>query len=284
MFGKPRPWTPPAVTLISQGSPPLQAIKLSLKSGPPLKYTADAWGEWETSSRGGSMRQRFPRQTTPFTAQVRPDSAVAVRFAQATAIPPEKSFVDPITEALLAALEGVNGTLWLDSGGRPMRFAVYPSSNDNVYRETPNQVSTASFMALEVSRGLLAHLALPIPREPIGVGAVWKVERYVQRGVLAFLESATVTLEKYDGMTLHLSYTLSARADPDLKPRDVDLKGLFLKGRGQATVRLDSPLPIHQFDDSTLDATLVSSDGARTDHHAVLHTLARVGLDSNEEK
>lgn len=225
------------------------------------------------------MYQRFPRQTTPFTTQVKADSTVAVVFGPATVIPAEKSFVDPVTEALLDALEGVNGTLWLDPGGSPLRFGVYPGPKDSIYRQTPNQISSASFMAMEVSRGLLAHLALPIPKDPIGVGAVWKVERYVQRGVLSFLESATVTLEKFDGMTLSLSYTLSARLDPALQARDADIKGLFVKGKGLATVRLDTPLPTTQSDDFTLEASIVANDGRAGSHHASLHTAARLVLD-----
>jgi hypothetical protein len=275
-LGTPRPWTPAVVKLVSPGKAPLKLLQLKLKAGPPVKMVGEAWGTWETTNPVRPMRQRFPRQSTPFTVQVQSATTAALVFQAASAVPPENSFIDPYTQAMLAALEGVNGTLTLDASGNALRYAVYPSPTDETYRATPKQVSQGSFMAMEVTRGLITHLVLPLPAAPIGVGAVWKVERYVQRGMLAFLEAATVTLEKVEGPTLTLKYTLSARPDPGLKAQASELKSLVLTGEGTATLRLDAPLPTAQSDDFTLEASITSVDGSLAQHHAQLHTGARL--------
>jgi hypothetical protein len=90
----------------------------------------------------------------------------------------------------------------------------------------------------------------PLPDEPIGVGAVWTVQRITHLDGFPVEHSTTVELLDIDGDLIELLFTVTDAvptgeegAAPAL-PGQVQLIELTLDGGGNSTTRLDRPLPV----------------------------------------
>jgi hypothetical protein len=243
----PRAFVPATVRLLDAGAAPRAPLRYALKR--PQEVTVVVRGEWSTD---GNQRA-FPTFTTPLRL-LPGDSRVQFQWLKPSALAPgsRPSTLDAASRDILLGLEGSEGLYACDARGIISNFLLRPGPNDPL-ADAGTAMQQRSFYALQMGRGMLQLLAVPLPDEPVGVGARWQVERSALRGPLSFIQFTTFTLERRVGSMLELSYRFGGLNDPTTGIRDSEMK-LEVSGGGKATVDLTSPLPISLEDEITLSA------------------------------
>jgi hypothetical protein len=136
---------------------------------------------------------------------------------------------------------------------------------------------------LEPLLASVQNLTMALPEEPIGVGARWEVREAVAlAGPVLFRRTlCDVTSIDRTAVTLELSMEETAppqgmRNVPLPRGAAMQLTNLTGKGRGRATIRLDSLVPAADVDSTTTSSMLLSVDGQQ--QPMTVTTTLRVGI------
>lgn len=233
-----RPHEPPSVKLISAGTKPLAPLRYGLKN--PQQLTILASGDWRMSAPVGSSTSTFPNLTTPVVLTPHKSAIQYDWLASSFTGPPAGSKLETMTGLLLSGLDGSGGLFKADARGIIEGFMLKPGPNDTTL--DAGTMQKRSVYALQMGKGMLGLLVVPLPEEAIGLGGKWQVERLAIRGSLSFIQVTTYTLEARVGDVLELSYRFGAKWDPGCGFKQSELK-LAISGGGKATVDLALPLP-----------------------------------------
>lgn len=157
--------------------------------------------------------------------------------------------VDPAvlaeTNAVLSQLKGLTGTATSDRHGGSQDVTLDTSTIAD-----PNLKS-----ALESLTSQITNLTAPLPAQPVGMGATWRVERSATLNGIQTDTATTYTLQSHSGN----DYVLAVAQDATAPPGPADIPGLpagvtatiesfLVRSTGEVRGRLDQPLP----DDSAL--------------------------------
>lgn len=264
---KDRPHEPPTVRLLGPGAAPLKPLRYQLDR--PQELTVTAWGDWKMTAPAASSDSTFPVMKTPLRLTPHNVGVEFLWLSPSFTGPPPGSGLERVTRTMLDGLERSGGVFATDARGVISKFALRPGPNDTAL--DAGTMQKRSLYALQMGRGMIALLDVPLPEEPVGVGARWQVERIAVRGTLSFVQVTTFTLEKREGSLLQLSYRFGGKWDPGSGLLESELK-LGVSGGGKATVDLTRPLPIALEDELSIDARMQGRDGAAATHSGVVRS------------
>jgi hypothetical protein len=118
------------------------------------------------------------------------------------------------------------------------------------------EVPPSNRVMLQVASGLrqtLTQLSPPLPAEPIGVGAKWKVKRAVEQNGVPAVEEDSYELIARMGDQLRIKLVMTQTATPqevhaaNVPPgTKVRLDALESSGNGEILLDLGKPMPIRQ--------------------------------------
>lgn len=118
-------------------------------------------------------------------------------------------------EEQLSALVGTSGTAEIDERGRSVRFDyALPDS-------VPEQIRQQA----ESLRSSLAELLPRFPREPVGVGAVWRIEDTLRMPQMEVRMATVYRLRRWEGDAIELSVTIESGEGQVPEGVEVDIGG-----------------------------------------------------------
>ncbi len=160
--------------------------------------------------------------------------------------------VDPAvleqTNAVLAQMKGLTGTGTTDRHGGSAEMSLDTSTITD-----PMLAST-----LESLTSQLTNLTAPLPAQPVGEGASWRVERSATLNGVQTDTATTYTLQSHSGN----DYVLAVEQEATAPPGPAEIPGLpagvtatiesfLVSSTGEVQGRLDQPLP----DNSTIEGS-----------------------------
>lgn len=283
--GSPRPATPPAtapapappaqaapqkepvVTLLEPGAEPRQAQRLKITKGAVCDMGMLMSMQMTMSMNGMAMPpQSLPgmRTRAAFTVtDVRPNGDMAYDFEyrdfnaeEAPGVAPE--MLDQVRD-MLASLKGAHGTGVFTNRSIGKEFALtMPPGVDPMVRQQGEQMSQA-----------MRQMTMPLPEEPVGVGARWRVETELLAGGIRMKMVREATLQKIEGdiLTLALDITQSAEpqdvSNPQLPPgATLHVDSMKSTGNGTSVLDLTRLLPAQAEFKVTTDADMTINMGA----------------------
>jgi hypothetical protein len=137
--------------------------------------------------------------------------------------------------------------------------------------DTPPGMSPMAKQQIESMRNSMHQMVSPLPEEPVGAGAQWKVDQRIVSGGMILQQTTTMTVKSMSGDNLELAAELSQTADP----QDVSLPGVppgtvahlnSFTGKGEGTMRINLRSPTAPQADitSTSDVAMTITAGGQT--------------------
>lgn len=256
------------VEVLDAGSDPRQRLLLQPEVGAELQRTMVANVGITLEVDG----EELPAPTLPATQlvlraqvdDVADDGTITttVTFVDVAAL--DEPGVDPAvlaqTNAALAQMNGLTGTGTTDRHG----------GSANVTLDTSTITDPTLASSLESLTSQLTNLTAPLPAQPVGEGASWRVERSATLNGVQTDTATTYTLQSHSGN----DYVLAVEQEATAPPGPAEIPGLpagvsatiesfLVSGTGEVQGRLDQPLP----DNSTIEGSgdielTIGQDGA----------------------
>jgi hypothetical protein len=262
----PRPHAAPSVALLEPGSGQLVPLRYALKAAQTVSVVAR--GQWTLRNPAHNTELTVPTVTTPVELTPAGD-LVRFRWKGCGLVPAPKGPRDTVTPMLVSALDGSTGEYTLDARGIIGGFKLYAGPSDLAL--DAGSMQQRSLLGMEMGKGILASTVVPLPEEPVGLGARWQVRRVVVRGPLSFVLLTTYTLEKRAGSQLSLAYRLGGLpyVGTGLRPDELELE---VSGGGTATIDLRLPMPTALDDEVQVHARITGRDGNVAEQAGIVGT------------
>lgn len=234
---KPEPEPPgaPDLQLVSKGNEPRRALHYQVPKGTrqTLELAIDA--EVSAGEMGGPMPTIVVTLSVEVTDIV--PTGMKLRTTVVDAIARDKDETRVPTAALAGPLEQMKGivmTSTMTPNGR-----MFGTTLDLGAKKLPDSAKQ-QLAALSTS---IDQLAMPLPDDPIGVGAVWRNSKPLEQNGMKMIVVNSVEVTALTGEKL--SYSLDTQvhgADQTLKQGDlsVDITDITGTGSGKGTVDLHS--------------------------------------------
>jgi hypothetical protein len=254
--------TPPppeiSVTLIDPGQSPLETLRYAIPEGTVLKTLLDirdseaAIEETEDSANAFGVLPglKLLLHAGP-TTSVPKGTRYVLRISKAESVLPEGSTERQIEEAEqgVQALRGMRGRFDLNSQGIVIDADVpWAQGQERIHPR----------VAITIGNVRSAIATIPLPREPVGIGAVWEVRRPLRIWSARVTQVTRYELTDRVGGRFRVAITVHQVAAPqvaDLNPKlEMHVRGYEMHARGHALADLSLPL--------ALEATLESSSAA----------------------
>jgi hypothetical protein len=271
----PRLWRPPVVKLVDAGAAPRAPLRYTLRKGLSADATFDSGGSWRIVNTQGTQSATLPTLSTPFHVTVAAPEQWTFRFQAGGAKTANGAAADVLAEQTVQALDGVNGTVTFDDRGLAQKLAIYPSPTDPQHQQNEAQIEVRSYYAMEMARTAFMHLCTPFPSEPVGLGAVWEVERPATRGSISYTEVTRFTLRAADKKSVTLEVHHGGKPDPYgvIAPEQLDL---LVTGEGETKIEFSRPLPVRLDETITLHALTGPKSAQRVEHEGALASHLRL--------
>jgi hypothetical protein len=227
----------PVVTVLDPGNQPRRELRYDFAEGNTEQLVLQTTGRVVVSMEG----QQLPATESPplrfvmdiAVADVRDDGSARIEF-ETTSVDVSGDGGATAAAMGLDALQGLSGWSLVDTRGYTRDGGIgLSNASDQLAQVTDN---------LEQS---LQQLSVPLPAEPVGEGAQWRVVGQVRSGALSLSQTALYTLASIDGDELELIATLEQSATP----QRIEVPGMpagaavatleSLEGKGDSTIRLD---------------------------------------------
>ncbi|MGW0179287.1 hypothetical protein [Nocardia sp. NPDC003345] len=219
------------VTVVDPGSEPRSTLRPSYYDGTAQAVTLRTDHRIQQQIDNQQVRDfSSPSLTIPMTATT--DSG-GVELTLGSVTTPDPA----LSEALTAADGSHAGFEMSELGGiTALRLAPAPDT------------SNSARAALEQAFYQAVYRSVTFPDEPVGVGAVWRVQQTVGGGV-DLDQVTTATLLARDGgrLTIRLDVTQTPKSavwDLPNEAGTLDIEDYAMQGNGEVTVDLGLPLPI----------------------------------------
>lgn len=175
------------------------------------------------------------------TVPIRDGVRYVLRIERAQSVVPENTaghLVEHV-EGSVAALKNMRGRFDVNEEGIVIDSKVpWTQAQDRIHPRVAVMLSNI--------RSVMA--VLPLPEQPIGVGAVWEVRRPLRIWSMRLTQVSTYELLERTGERLRVGVTVRQDASPqvaDLNPKEeVHVKSYRMRARGHALVDLSQPLTV----------------------------------------
>jgi hypothetical protein len=271
----PRMWRPPQVKLIDPGAAPRAPLRYTLRKGLSTDASFESEGSWRIVNTHGTQTATLPTLSTPFHVTVSTPEQWTFRFQPGGVKAAKGSQADVVAEQTVQALDGVNGTVTFDDRGLAQKLSISPSPADPQHQQNDTQIEVRSYYAMEMARTAFMHLCTPFPSEPVGLGAVWEVERPQTRGSISYTEVTRFTLRALDKTSVTLEVHHGGKPDPYgiIAPEQLDL---LVTGEGETKIEFSRPLPVRLDETLTLHALTGPKSSQRVEHEGALASHLRL--------
>ena len=222
----PPPPPPPAegLELVDPGLAPLAVVHYQLAKGTHTAIEMSLQSEL-TASSGNRTMPTLVVDTDITAEDVLPDGAFRVRTAVTSVAAGEEltsAMQILVGTSLVGTLtpSGVLGNLVTDAGGH-----VVPPALDQ-------QMATL--------RTSFEQLAMPLPAQPIGIGALWRYNKSIDQGGMKMTSATTIKITAITGTTM--TYALSSEVtgpDQSLTQAGTTIKIKNIAGKARGTGTLD---------------------------------------------
>jgi hypothetical protein len=239
----------PQVELLNPGVEPRQQLRL--KPAIDVKQTTvmTVKMDMEISASGrSSPGNKIPVSVMTFETKVTkidPNGDIHYEFAYTNAdITGDTGNIPPAARdamrSTLKSIVGVKGSFIMDNRGvHKGGDIILPQGADNNLKQTVRQMSKS-----------LEQLASPLPAEPVGKGAKWRVSSSSNFIGMNVNDITTYELVSWQDGVASLNVSIEQQANPQnitspqLPPgTTLTLKSLASQGRGATTMRLDRLMP-----------------------------------------
>ena len=248
MDGYPAPGEPAAVTLLSPGAAPLQALRYTIAKG--QKARMDMTMTMSMAMDIGGMA--VPMDVPPMKMAI--DITVTDVAANGD-ISADMGFASMTVENAPGANAQLVQTLQAGFAGMTSVKARTTVSNRGVTRSTSFDVSDPALrQVFDQIKSSFENMSTPFPVEAVGRGARWEV-RQTLGGVQTVFQKSELEVVSIEGSAVSLKVRTEQIApaqpvaNPDLPPgAEMRLEKLSGTGNGTMTIRLDSLVPTSQAD------------------------------------
>ncbi|MHC4080620.1 MAG: hypothetical protein ACYS15_01190 [Planctomycetota bacterium] len=249
----------PVVTLLEAGEGPHRLLRFRPKVGVTQVIEMTVRLEMENSLGGQAMpSQKLPAmqysmETVVNAAEEAGDISYEFEYKTANVVdePGVNPFAAGALRNALKAIEGLRGKgIMTDRGfNKLIRFDRPPDMDPMLQQQLA-----------EMERSM-EQLVSPFPAEPVGVGAVWKVESAIRQQGMLISQTSTVTVLAGGGDRVEVRTELTQTADP--QPLEVpgappmQLKSHKAEGATTTVLRLDRLFPETSTTNLTNDTTIM---------------------------
>jgi len=239
---------PVQVELIQAGQPPLQKLRYQPQAGAKTAMVMSM--DMEQNNKVGGVAPPTPAiPTQQFTiaidvTEVSAGGNVRFEFEYTDAdVVDDPNNPAPAAAPMRQAIKPLIGL----SGHSIITDRGFIEGGDmNVPDGAPPMIKTM----LESLRQSMQNMSSPLPEEPVGVGAQWKVTQPVTNNGMSLMQTTTYKIQKIAGNRVTLDVALDQEAEPQnikspmLPPgTKLKLKSLDTEGDGRLVLALDSIVP-----------------------------------------
>jgi hypothetical protein len=250
--------TPLVVTLVEAGAGPRRPMRFRPKAGATETIEMTIGIEAEQSMGGMTIpsqkrpAMKYALQLSITDVDAAGDITYAFKYEKAEIV--EDPEVDPFTAETtrnaLKAIEGLHGTGIMTSRGyKTVKFERTPDMDPMLLQQ------------IEGMETSMEQLVSPFPAEPIGVGAVWKVEGSVEQQGMLIHQTVTMRLKGAEGNRLEVEAAIVQDADDQKLEQagmpPMTLKSYQAKGDVASVLSLDRLFPVSSTTKLTYDTILV---------------------------
>ncbi len=248
----------PAATrlrLLVPGAEPRLAPRYALVAGLEQRAALAMSTELELGATGQRMPTALPKTRMLLTATVGPDADTAsperettVRLAIAEAglapgAEPGPTRAGERLAEVIRALRGLEGQKLVSARGLSRRFSLaFPEGHAG-----PDTVAALAPIVQGFERAI-DQMTVPLPAEPIGVGAKWEVQDQVEEAGMMLDQTTTfeATAVARDKLTLRFAVTLAAPPGElaGTLAGGLSAKVKSLSGSGEGTIEVDLTRPL----------------------------------------
>lgn len=161
---------------------------------------------------------------------------------------------DASMQAILDSMIGITGTVTTTRSGAFVEGKIDTASVDPTIAPTMQQFESQ-----------LANLTVPLPTEPVGIGATWDVATAVDSQGFTFCNTFSYTLTSFDGDAYELSADVAQRAEPTTIEQGgatAELIEASGTGTGTSAGRLSFPVAISGSSDTNTSIEMAVDDGS----------------------
>ena len=206
------PSTRPVVTVLEAGAGPRRPLRFTPKVGVTqvIEMTVHIETEQTLDGEAQPSQKAPPMQYTMETIINAADEAgdISYEFEYKTANIVDEPGVNPFVAEMmrnaLKAIEGLRGKGIMTDRG----------FNKLIKFDRPAGMNPMLLQQLGEMERSMEQLVSPFPAEPVGVGAVWKVESTIRHPGMLIRQTAVVTLLAADGDRVEVRTDMTQTADP----------------------------------------------------------------------
>jgi hypothetical protein len=254
--------TPPppelSVTLIDPGEAPLEPLQYAIAPGTVMRTILDIHdsdAEIEDTEDSANAFGVLPGLKLALhagpTVSVPKGTRYVLRIAKVESVLPEGVTERQMAEAEqgVEALRGMRGRFDLNAQGIVIDADVpWAQGQERIHPR----------VAITIGNVRSAVATIPLPREPVGIGAVWEVRRPLRIWSARVTQVTRYELTDRAGGRFRVAITVQQKAEPqiaDLNPQlEMHVRGYEMRAQGHALADLGLPM--------ALEATLRSSSAA----------------------
>jgi hypothetical protein len=236
--------SPPEITVLEEGSNPRAELRYQLVEGTTQDVIFSLNSSIGQRVNGQLFRGDTPQIELDITATVGPveaDGSTTLAYSYVDARIPHESVPETTRDQILDALApivGLSGTITLTPRGEATASTI----------DVPDDLDEAATQLVE---GLVAQsrsLAVPLPEEPVGVGARWEAKTEAVAGGIEITQTATYELLELRDDEAVLDVEVEQRAPrqrftPPGTDTELLLRSSRGSGSGEYTLVFANPFP-----------------------------------------
>lgn len=243
------PGNPVQVELIEAGEAPLQEVRYKPRVGETQTAVMTISIDMSMSMAGNAMpAQAIPAQKVTFDTtveEINADGDIKFSFlytgAEVVDDPKNPSAMAPMLEEMVKSLKGATGTATVTNRGmtQSAEFTI------------PEDMAPQMKQMLDGMKESMNRISSPVPSEPIGLGAKWKVTQNLVANGMQIVQTSNHEIIKLDTGGFTMAINVTQTADPqEIKNAalpagtKLSLVSLDTDGQGTSQVETGSIIPV----------------------------------------
>jgi hypothetical protein len=255
-----------SVTLVDPGDPPLEALRYAIPPDTVIQGLLEVRdvesavdGSRESTDNFGIMPGLQLGLRAGPTVSLPKGSRYVLRISKAESILPEGISENQMREVEegVRALQGIRGRFDVNEQGIVIDADVpWAQGQERIHPR----------VAILIGNVRSALATIPLPKEPVGIGAVWEVRRPMRIWSARVTQVTRYELTDRMGHRFRIAITVSQTAAPqvaDLNPKlEMHVRSYEMRARGHALADLGLPLALEAVIESSsaADVALVSPE------------------------
>ncbi len=238
----------PLFEMIEQGSPPLKTLRYKLSA--MKTQSVEMLMDMSVGAQAGGSDVQPPQDLPPISIvisitprHITQDGNLPYDFkvvsTKVTGDQDDESDMAQGMKAELGRLRGLSGSAEVSARGVTNKVDIHLPAKDSDRNELLNRMKEE-----------IIGMSIPLPQQPVGKGARWKVTRSVNSGSINMLQIATYTLSRLDDTSMKIDVDFEQNASPqpldssNLAGASARLVSLHSDGGGSSVIDFSSLVPL----------------------------------------